>query len=464
MKEKINKVLQRPLYLYLIGIIHLLYKLSLGIYLFDVLTVVCYLLVFILVTFLLQLLVKKVFRFSYSAPLIAAFWILVFFHKSIATAVQELFGAGVVIRFKYIWLSAAVAGVLFSWVNFRLRKYNASLNRFFNVASSILVLIIVWNILVLYWQTEQRINKTFVSGKQQVAAVKHPKSIVWILMDEYTSSADLANTFGFTNPLDTFLQHKNFDLLSNIDSRSYATLYSLNSIFNFDDSSRPYSYVYGNHSLEKSALTKVLQENGYRFINLSSFNIGGKNRVRVNTGYYPSLFFKLVEGTLPGFLLTNYSPETLAAIRFAEEEVPGDYNDNILAALNTHLTDTASAPVFIWAHFTITHDSYYRIDKDTKKIRYITNHDSLKTSYISYLSRGNEMLKQLINTHPVLQDKIVIVSGDHGVRFSFLPNRAVYAKRPFCAVYLPFAHDSSIYKGVTHISQLPAVLLNAQRN
>jgi len=462
MIRKIKKILEKPIYVYLLGISYVVYKLSFDIYSFDVGIICLFLFAFLVGTALVQFIFKRVFRFAYSAPFVCICWLLFFFYYPIVGQIHALLGHNIVIKHKWIWILAIAVGLCFSYISFCAKRHNATINRFFNSFFLILLLIISADISKTYITAESRLRQQYqnykeITGKQ---VRTKGKDIVWILMDEYTSSYYLKEKLNYNNPLDTFLQRRGFDLFQNIESRYDATLFSLNSIYNMDDTVSPYSFVYATHSLRHSVFPKILSSNGYRFKNISLFDIGGCNRIKTRIDYYHSLLFKLLEGTMGEFILVNWSATAFSDAKYLFKDLSIDYNDYVLQELKNNLqADTIRRePTFLYAHFLIPHVPYYTFDGNKKILRKIKNVDSIKTAYVDYVDLGNKMLMKLLDTH-LLDGKVIIISGDHGIRYDFLGNVPPHLKFPFAAIYLPYEHDGTDLKSIKYISQLPAFLL-----
>ncbi len=278
------------------------------------------------------------------------------------------------------------------------------------------------------------------------------KDIVWILMDEYGSSISLKNQFNFNNPLDSSLRKNGFTILDSTRSRFTNTLFSLQSIFNIDDSIAPVNFFEGADLLKQGSLVPVLESVGYKFSNLNFFTINSHKPVDNRSGYpeiYPEQLFS---GTLFHVLNNRYKYSVMKC---------DDYNRKVIEMLGDTLS-AGSMPKFIWAHISIPHAPYCR-DRKGKLLTdngYGKNDLSfIKKSYLEYLEYGNMVLLKLLKDHPELLEKIVIISGDHGPRFSFLENKD-YQSWPFVAINIPGKYDTAALKRLRYISELPGFLLH----
>lgn len=274
--------------------------------------------------------------------------------------------------------------------------------------------------------------------------IKKDIGIVWILMDQYPSTASLQQYFNYTDPLDSFLIGKHFILLETIKSRYGATLFSLNSIFNYDDSIRPKSFASSIHRLQRSKWIADIDYNDEKFLNLDFLTIGDHGKL-MDLFYFPDTYGKQL---LYGSLFFN------AVVAQKTMEVD-QYNTSVNKSLDSVLRKDPDRYKLIWAHFLIPHMPYFRNRHGELLKNNGEAHEAAtaKSEYIEYLEYGNTLIEALLKEHPVLQNKIVIISGDHGVRFPFV--KKADWKKPYFAIHYPSAFDTASLKKIKYISQLP---------
>jgi hypothetical protein len=292
-------------------------------------------------------------------------------------------------------------------------------------------------------QMYQAQNRTGNHAKK----INKETGIVWILMDEYPSAASLQKYFNYRDPLDSILTGYGFILLDSIRSRYPSTLFSINSIFNYDDSITPQSFEAAIHTLKKSAWPADINKAQAGFLNLDFITIGNNEKIK-DLACFPDTYRKQL---LFGTLFFN----AIAATRIGETD---QYNSLVNHRLDSVLKKDPDGYKLIWAHFLIPHIPYAR-NKEGKLLKdYGEAYDkpTAKRHYIDYLAYGNTLVESLLREHPVLQNKIVIISGDHGARFSFVEKKDW--NRPYCAVRFPSAFDTSSLQKINYISQLPAFL------
>ena len=286
------------------------------------------------------------------------------------------------------------------------------------------------------------------------------KDILWLLMDEYAASGSLQSQFGFQNPLDSFLLNKGFTILHNTKSRFNNTLFSVNSILNYDYSLHPSSYYSGLRLLKQATWVAALERSGYEFIDLSFFDIGSHTKLADQSGYPYTFSQQLFSGTIFTILLgmKKYTIATCDA-----------YNQFVYKKLETTLAVKSEKPRFIWAHLGIPHEPFCRnrygkLLKDTTKS--VNDSCHIKNAYIEYVQYANLLLTDLIKKHPDILKKIVIISGDHGPRYPFLQNKE-YQYWPFAAILMPPGFDTAQLHSLKYISQIPDQIdayLNGQKS
>lgn len=442
--------LNAPLYVYIYGFVFLLYKTALSINSIHLLTAIGSLLLYILITH---------FLFSFFRLFTGSFWagipVLIIWGSILhVVSIAQLLGysfAYIPFSF-YVSLYLSVVCLVIGLVYF-LRRFSAYRFPLFNQMANVFLLLSCMVFLIsgvkkaFDYQQENKIHLHAAIKKHPVI----PKDIVWILMDEYASSGSLKQQFGFRNPLDTFLKKAGFVVLPNMHSRFANTLFAVNSIFNNDDSIAPANFYHGIDLLRRGSLIPELEQSGYRFVNLGFFDLSQHPMVANRSGYPYTYPQQLFSGTLFG-MIDNALKNTVSAC--------DAYNRHIYQTLSDSLVSVSSVPRFIWAHLTIPHQPFCRnrIGQLQNEKEDGTNDSVLiKKNYIEYLQYGNSLLVQLFKKHPSLLQKIVIISGDHGPRYSFLHDKS-YQFWPYAAVYVPIQFDTLGLKRLSYISQIPGVL------
>jgi hypothetical protein len=457
MLKKIKKILDFSIYPYLIGIFYFVYKLSFAPVEFDWIVCLLYFSFFGFSTFFSILFFKKKVHFLQIPVLVSVCWIAILFHGNIISGLKIIFNS-YNNRYKYVWTSAFIVAIIFSFLSNRLSKYNVFLNRAANTFFLLLILISGMQTLIQYGKAELRVMSAITKNNKIARIDSVKKDIVWILMDEYASSEVLKRRFDFVNPLDSVLQKKGFALLPNIKSRTNLTMYSLNSIFNFDDSTEPYGLKFAAFELEKSALPVVLKKNGYQFKSLSFFNIGDEKQVEKLYTYHQTLIFQLIQGTIPDILLQNYFRKLYLKLFYYQKNILPNYNGFVYDHFIKEIKAPKTEPVFLWAHFLIPHGPLFKFEHGVLKPIIAVDSVSVKKGYIEYLKYGNYLLEKILNENPQLMNKIVIISGDHGIRLGYIESGDDRMK-PYFAIHFPRSYDTLFLKKLKYISEVPSFLL-----
>jgi len=460
MVEKVKQIFHFTLYPYLIGLFYFAYKLSFGPVEFDWQVALSYFMIFSTISFGIIFLVKRLFSFKQVTVLLFFCWVMFFFHGDIIRILETIFTQSKV-RYKYVWLTAFFIGLIFSYFSFKFRKYNASLNMISNVFISFLIIINILQTVMQYSRANARILTAIKNNRTFTKEISPKTDIIWILMDEYASSVVLKSRFSFNNSLDSFLIKKGFFILPEIKSRSNLTMYSVNSIFNFDDSIEPYGLKYAAYELENSAFPIILKEKGYKFKALTFFNIGNEKQIEKMYTYHQSLIFQLIQGTILDIIMQNYSKKYYKKPFYYQKKLLIDYNGYVYKNFLKEVNIEAAKPIFFWVHFLIPHGPLFKHENGLLKPLTFNPADtsSLKNGYIEYLKYGNYLLEKMINENPKLLNKIVIISGDHGVNLGYIKEGDDRIK-PYFAIYIPRIYDTSELKKLKFISQLPYFLLN----
>ena len=136
------------------------------------------------------------------------------------------------------------------------------------------------------------------------------------------------------------------------------------------------------------------------------------------------------------------------------------YNQKVFLLLRNALNSPKADPSFIWAHLMVPHGPFFR-DKNGQVVKNYTvnlkDTQQLKPRILSYLEYGNSQLMTILNACPDLNKKIVIISGDHGLRYQFVKDSDDY--KPYFAIHMPFSYDTAAVKNMKFISQIPGFIM-----
>ncbi|WP_026768842.1 sulfatase-like hydrolase/transferase [Asinibacterium sp. OR53] len=451
MDQKIENFFRRQWYPYLYGLAFLLFKTVRYTPSFSWPVAINLYVLYIAITWLLLETFKKAATVAYAGIFVIICW----------ASLLHVVGIAQLLGFEYAYIPANFYYAFYVFVlccliaaRYLLRKckkdYAPYLNSLLNTFLLIICLVFAVNGSVTVEQGKKDIVKT-ESAAIDIPASETKRDIVWILMDEYGSSEVLQKVFAFRNPFDTILQQHDFCLLPSIQTRFPNTLLSLNALFNEDDSIRPTNFYAGIDALKKASWIQRIERDGYRFVNLSSFDIGGENKLEDRSGYPGTYLDQLISGTLFGMMIEK--------AKFTAAKCDA-YNHRLYEKLKATLLEQSPYPRFIWAHLAIPHEPFSRDRAGSLvSLSTYTGRDSvpIKKYYTGYLEYGNHLLQQLLDTQQTWKDKIVIITGDHGPRYSFIKEPGA-SSHPYAAVYIPEKYDTAALQQLRYISNLPSFL------
>lgn len=451
MREKINSLLQRSLFIYLYGFAFFVFKASAYFASFKLLPFIGCMLVFSVVSYILFLSFQKITNPAYAGIPVMMVWVSLMHVVGIA----GLFG------YPYAYISASFYVCFYASVLVAIAIACLALRRVPFVhaymLNKVVNVFLVATSIIFVVTGYQKMTDTRLAVKSHfhsdVIPPNHTNTdIVWILMDEYGSSECLSKQFSFKNPLDSFLREEHFSILNSIHSRFTSTLFSVNSIFNIDDSLIPSNFYEGTDLLRNGSLIPTLENAGYRFVNLGFFDIAQHPMLADRSGYPYKYVQQLISGTVFYMAYSRWKN----SIKKCDA-----YTQDVLQRLNDTLSVSSTQPRFIWAHIPVPHEPFCRNNEGRllEDSAYAKD-DSMviKRRYIDYLQYGNKVITGILQKHKNLSEKIIIISGDHGPRFPFLKN-AGYKNWPFAAVFIPQQYDSLQLQKLGYISQLSGFLV-----
>ncbi|MDB5230375.1 MAG: Sulfatase [Chitinophagaceae bacterium] len=451
MGKKIRLLLARPLLPYLYGLSFIIFKTSAFFPLLDFKVGFALYTLYCLITFLLLKLFAKIFSLPGAIVYVLIIWGCLLHTARIAQILG--YSYGYIPRNFYFSLYGAII-VLFIVLLVFFKNYQFRAYRQFNEIGNTFFIII--SVLFIFRGITENRKRVIIDSARihidgQLKAKEKP-NIIWILMDEYGSPEVLKTRFAFSNPLVEDLRKRNFYVFSTIQSRYNITLYSINCIFNFDDSIVPRGFYNAERLLNENAFVPTLQKAGYNFINLSFFDIGNNQKIENRSGFPNDYFDMDTAGTLFSLLYGEW--------KFSQKNCDA-FNQLLLERLNDTLETKTQSPKFIWAHFLIPHAPFCRTANGSSQrdVAY-SGYDSgfIKNRYTGYIGYANRILDSLLDQHPSLLKSIIIISGDHGPRFLFIKENAVQYS-PMAAIYLPIKYDTTRLARLRYISQIPQFII-----
>jgi hypothetical protein len=457
MGKKLTPLLQRPFYPYLYGLSFVAYKSARYFPSFSFIQAVGFLLCFCLLCYGCMWLLQKLSPATLAGVSTVVFCASILHVATVAQAIGYEYSA-IPNRFYLAFYAGVLVliGVL-QWLPFRPKEdFLLSFNKTANVFLVIIAIVFLINGFVYKANTYGRTTAGPVAGKSIPAAKQ--KDIVWFLLDEYPSAISLKQQFGFDNPMEKELVGDGFVVLDSMKTRFNNTLFSLNAIFNKDDSVAPANFYAGIRSLEQNAWIKELDNSGYEIINLGFFDLGHHPKLEDRSGYPRSYLQQLTTGTLINALINT-----------SKYSIPqcDQYTNEILQRLDDTLNTVSAHRRFIWVHLGIPHEPFCRNSSgqlvDGHEIDMSGDTTIVKKQFVEYLEYGNKILLSILKKHPDLFQKILVVSGDHGPRYGFLKHKE-YQKWPLASVMIPGKYDTTGLRNLRYLSQIPSFLMQHLAN
>ena len=443
MEKKIIQALNKPIYPYLFGIFFVVYRTSLYFPFFNVFIFLSLLIAHFIICFSISKISKIVFGYENCNLSLLLTLILLYNSTFLINEISTIFPFLWIRNRYYLVIIVIVYFVLSSIESRKLKDRNILKGAI--ILNSFLIISCIISIGAVFFNEYRKPNQ---NNKNKYTTIAKKTGIVWILMDEYPNSICLLNQFDYKNSLDSFLISRKFYVFKEIYSRSSSTLASLNSIFNYDDTTKYQNFMEVAGELQKSKWINSLSLNKYS-LNLYDFLTVGSKKSVYNLYIYPV-----------DYLGQILSPTIFYKILGSVFDVTDRYNQYIINELEESQNKKNDSATFSWYHVMIPHQPYFRDEVGHfQKVNLVNPNSSQKVKplFLNYLKYGNTIIEKIIISHSDFKDKIVIISGDHGVRFPFI-DPSEYTK-PYCAIYMPQAYDTLGLKKIKYISQLPDFLM-----
>jgi len=346
MGEKINRWLEKPLFVYLLGLFFLVYRTSPYFASFQLHIFLLFFAIYSSITYMVILSTKK-FGFSkYIIGWIMFAWCTVLFKDLIFEIAEILFSINIrVNQLAYILIFLCI---LFYFI----RRRQSIL--FTKKANQILNIFLIFFIVTIFLSTfksneQEKLHQAYIDNKDRPQIkINSSRDIIWILLDEYAAPACLTSQFHFHDGLVDSLQKKGFYVFDSLPSRYDNTLLSINSLFNLDDTISISNYMYAAHYLKQSKWVQQLKQGGYSFISLDFLPIDSNPSLQSLPFFSDNYANQIIQNTAMPILWFKLSASV------------DKYNLRIIQSLKSIIQKIDNKPVFIWAHLLIPHFPFYR--------------------------------------------------------------------------------------------------------
>lgn len=311
-----------------------------------------------------------------------------------------------------------------------LKKKNIA-KRLLAYLNTLLGILILLEVIMLVQQTFNQNDKAFSIALKP--GLSRP-NVYLIILDEYAGSAQLEHTFGFRNAdfLDS-LSGLGFTVSKNATSNYRATPFSIASLLsmsyndelkNFDYTDQNLNYCYCK--IAQSNVVSGFKSLGYRFVNLSIFDVQGEESLISKTFLKAGtelITAQTLGSRLKKDIYANFVLNNLRKTFLYKKMVMEDLHNNELLYQNTvQQARTASLqPAFMYTHLLMPHFPYYYNSSGVLNDLSVLGPENVSnmTLYLEYLHYINKRILTLLNQ--ILQaDKnaVILLLSDHGYRYA----------------------------------------------
>lgn len=399
---------------------------------------------------MILLVAKKMRLGKFMVGWLLIIWVAVLFTTNILNTIVSTFK--IFFDVNYLFIAVVVLfAIFYFFIKNKATLFTRRANKFINIFFLFLIFV---NLVAGIMNARKEYFHTTNKFSNNIPIIQQKNDIIWILLDEYAAPAYMNNQLQFHNKLVDSLRTKSFYVCDSLASRSDQTIYSLNSLFNLDDSIPVTNYQYAAHYLQQSKWIEQIEKQGYSFINLDFLNIGHKKKF-ININLFPDNYTeKIFNNTLFAIILHK--------INGIDNKMRiDDYNLKIVQELTKTIQQKVAFPRFIWSHLLIPHLPFYRNETGAMNSKPIFDpvlysKAELSKKYLNYISYANSIVLKIIDQIPDWQQKIIIISGDHGARM-LVPQKDNQRFITFLAIYNP-TMDTAELKQIKYLQQIPFFL------
>jgi hypothetical protein len=300
--------------------------------------------------------------------------------------------------------------------------------------------------------------------------------IYFLLMDEYSSSKALRETYKFENNLDSFLLNEGFSIQENSRSNYNFTAFSMSATLNmsFIDGIENVKAVTADDYatcgilVRDNEVIKFLDAHGYEIVNYSVFDLAG-NPAMVEQSFLPLKTKLITDRTLfarmnkdIGWLLMTWYPFKLFKRNYILKH--RDNNEKFQELVEKSAKEKKAKPRFFYAHFYMPHPPYY-YDRHGNPTDNATIYREYKYdpmySYLDYLMYTNDRIKEMVTTIRTSNpNAVIILLSDHGYRKRMDKTTAEppHFFENLNAVYFPDQNYSGLYDSITNVNMFRVIL------
>ncbi len=316
--------------------------------------------------------------------------------------------------------------------------------------------------------------------RQMDLNAKSGENIYLLLFDEYASSAELKEDWGYDNSgFDSFLKDRGFFINAKSRSNYCWTEFSMASLLHMDFFRRFQSaHNYCNYpdiqrsvaAIEHPRVVDVLKHAGYDFRAYSLFEVADQPEqyipeIRINKGRLitvSSLYHAFEVNYLP-YLKHRSQIKRDPSYRYPVFYKMDDYNNGGVDMVMREAREHGTVPKFVYAHFLMPHNTYYYDSSD-----HIMPMDRIKAipfeqepKYYCYnVQHTNKKIVQMVDAIKKHDPgATILVLGDHGYRlYLYEDDKHPEYFRNMSAIYFPDRNYASLPDSFTNVNVFRLVL------
>jgi len=352
----------------------------------------------------------------------------------------------------------------------RTKRDPARLTLFINLLLIIYLLVDAVTIISIAGKTS---NVTVTTSYTHCDSCARP-DIYFIIMDEYSGSANLQDHFHYNNsPFEAALRQRGFYVAAKPSSNYCSTPVSVASIFSmdylpqFNGVLHSEDYTRAERLVDNSTTLNLLHDQGYRFMNHSIFNIAGQPgkfttdmlplRIRLITS---KTMWNSIRDDLAWQLVTKEkSKRNWLADIFRVDHKAG--NQRLINLTEEAAAQKDTRPRFIYTHLLMPHwpYAYDSTGKETGISFYdrFLSAEQKDSAYVQYLAYTNKRMLQLVDTILSHEQAVIILMSDHGFRGETVQQSCASLNNNFFSVYLPNKNYSLFYDSISNVNVFRAV-------
>ena len=405
---------------------------------------------------LLFFILKRFFENSHIRAVVLSFVIFWFFGYTFIISLMERFIISQFISIP-IWTISIILICSFIITKLSQKSFNFSkVTLVANIFISTLLSIVCINLVLFESNVYKLIQKDdWVPLSTNDKEVKtFPKGslpdIYYIILDAHVGSDVLKKSWDYDeHDFVNWLIKKGFYIDPNSKSNYSCTVLSILSSLNmsylddfkklprYDNRDQTSFYYY----IKNNKVKKVLESNGYSFIDLAWANWAMDNKI------------KIIDFTEFGFL-TSLLNRSVISVIMHKIVLPLSKRYEILNKIEKlENTIKIKGPKFIYAHFMIPHEEFV-FDQNGNSVSIFKNRKNLKNYYLEQLIYTDKIIKKAIDRIMTESDikPIIIIQGDHGWSGIEGESHIKTNMSILNAYYLPNKSSNILYKGITPVN------------